>query len=72
MRIEITVKTNAGRNEVRAGEGGGLVVLVSVPPAEGKANERVIELLSRHFRKPKRAIRIVRGQASRRKLIDID
>jgi uncharacterized protein (TIGR00251 family) len=71
MKLEITVKTNAGRNEVRVGEGGSLTVLVSVPPAEGKANERVIELLSRHLKKPKSAIRIVRGRSSRKKLIEV-
>jgi uncharacterized protein YggU (UPF0235/DUF167 family) len=39
---------------------------------DGKANAKVIELLSEHFRVPKKAIHIVVGEGSRRKLIQVD
>lgn len=44
---------------------------VHAPPQEGKANQAVIELLARHFSRPKSAIEIVRGHSSRKKLIEI-
>lgn len=72
MTITVRVKTNARANAVS--ETGPLHydVSVSVPPAEGKANERVIELLAEHFRKPKRDVVLLRGATSRQKIFRID
>jgi uncharacterized protein len=54
--------------KISAGE---YAVSVNAPAREGKANEAVIELLARHFSVPKSSIRIIRGQTTRRKLIEI-
>jgi uncharacterized protein (TIGR00251 family) len=48
------------------------VVQVSVPPVEGKANERLVEVLSKHFQRPKRAIQILKGTRGRHKIVEID
>ena len=47
------------------------IVKVNAPAAEGRANERLIELLSEHFKRPKRNISIIKGFKSKNKLIEI-
>jgi uncharacterized protein len=72
MKFKIIVKTNARKNEVRQSENGTLVVRVSVPPIEGRANEKVIEILAEYFGKPRRTVSIVSGFKSKNKTIEID
>jgi uncharacterized protein (TIGR00251 family) len=71
MKISIRVKPNGRKNEVRELEPGKLLVTVTAPPVEGKANEKVIELLAVHFDVPKRAITIMRGAKGKDKLVEI-
>lgn len=47
-------------------------IRVASPPSEGRANEEVIKLLARHLGLPPSRLRIVRGGASRQKLIRIE
>jgi len=46
-----------------------LKVNLTAPPADGAANEQLIELLSKELGVRKSAIRIVKGASSRNKLI---
>jgi len=69
--IAIRVKPNSRRNEVEKLEDGTYLVRVTSPPVEGKANEKVIEVLAEYFGKPKRAVNIVRGNSSRHKIVEI-
>ena len=71
MKISIRVKTNARKNEVTKLEDGKFLVSVAVPPIEGKANEKVVELLAKYLGKPKRVISIIRGLSSRDKVVEI-
>ena len=71
MKIQLTVKTNARKNEVESLGENEYKVSVSVPPVEGKANERIIEFLSEYFNNPKRSISIVRGNTSKTKTVEI-
>ena len=72
MKIAVRVKANARRNEVQRLAERSYLVTVSAPPVDGKANEKVIELLAEHFGKPKRCFTILRGETSKEKLIDIE
>lgn len=72
MKFKITVKPNARKNEVIRNPDGTLVVRVAVPPIEGKANEKVIEVLSEYLNKPKRAISIVSGFKGRNKIVEVE
>ena len=40
-------------------------------PVENKANEKVIELLSEYFGVAKSRMKVIRGQSSRNKIIEI-
>lgn len=48
-----------------------LVCRVTAPPVDGKANRALVKLLSREFDVPKSKIRIVRGESSRDKLVEL-
>ena len=71
MRITVSVKTNARKNEVEQTGEASYRISVTAPPVDGKANEKIIELLARHFGKPKRCISILRGESSKQKVIEI-
>ena len=71
MKLTITVKANARKNEVILQENGALLVKVTAPPVEGKANKKVIEQLAAFFRKPKSAISIVSGKTGKFKIVEI-
>ena len=47
------------------------VIKVSVPPIEGRANERLIEILAEYFKKPKRSIEILMGARGKHKIVEI-
>jgi hypothetical protein len=72
MKFKIIVKPNAKRNEVTQTVEGTLVVRVAVPPIEGKANDKVIEVLSEYLNKPKRSISIVSGFKGKSKIIEVE
>jgi len=72
MKISIRVKPNARKNEVKPLGGNSYLVSVTAPPVEGKANEKVVELLAEYFGKPKRTIVILHGTTSKIKFVEID
>jgi uncharacterized protein (TIGR00251 family) len=71
MKIRVKVKPNARENSIIEIEPGYFEVKVSVPAEKGKANEKVIELVSKRFRIPKSKITITKGQKHKEKLIEI-
>jgi uncharacterized protein (TIGR00251 family) len=71
MKITVLVKPNARKDEVSVREDGVYVVRVSVPPVEGRANERLIEVLAEHFKKPKRSVEILVGARGKNKIVEI-
>lgn len=72
LKIRVTVKPQAGSDEVKKISDGEYLVSVRAPARDGKANEALIELLAEHFSVRKSAIRIARGETARKKLLEID
>jgi uncharacterized protein (TIGR00251 family) len=75
-RIIVKLTPKASRDEVKGWAVGAdskkiLKCSVTAPPDKGKANEALIELLAGHFGVAKSAIRLIKGQMSRQKLIEI-
>lgn len=70
-QIKIKVITNAKKNEVVEAEGS-FKVYVNAPPVDGKANKAVIELLAKYFKVRKSSVKIIRGEKSKDKVIQID
>jgi len=70
-RINIKVIPNAKKNSV-CEEDGIFKVYVNAPPVEGRANNSVIEVLSEYFNTSKSNIKIIRGEKSRNKIVEIE
>lgn len=69
VSVRVIPRARRPRLEVRAD---GIVVVKVVEPAEGgRANAAVIEALAEHYGVPERAVTIVRGATSRKKVVDI-
>ena len=68
-KISIRVIPNAKKSEIV--EGDVLRVRVKAPAIEGKANKELISVLSKHYKINKSKIRIVKGEKSRDKLIEL-
>ncbi len=75
MRLLIKVVPKARRNALEAADaaaGYDLRVFVSVVPEKGKANQSVVKLLAKHFNVPKSKVRILRGESSTIKLVEVE
>jgi hypothetical protein len=69
MQISVRVIPGSSRSDVEPGDP--WRVHVHARPAEGKANEELLQILSRHFGVARSAVRILRGHASRSKTVEI-
>ena len=69
-RIKITVKPKSSRREVKA-TGDGLLVAVTVPPAEGKANEMCLALVADWLGVPKSNLTLLSGIHHKEKIIGV-
>ena len=70
MRITVKVHPRARRNRLTQ-SGGEYKLEVTAPPVDGAANDAVIEFFARGLRLPKSQVRIVTGEKSRRKVVEI-
>ena len=71
MIIKVKVKPNAKKNEVKQIDKDYYEIRVTVVPEKGKANKKVIELLSKTLKVPKSKIVLKRGETSREKIFEI-
>lgn len=70
MKIEVTVRPQAHANSVEK-TSSGYVVSTTAPARDGRANEATIQLLAEYFGIAPSHISIVRGHATRKKLVEI-
>ncbi len=70
--ISVRVQARARRNEVAGLQDGVLVVRVSAPALEGRANRAVCRLLAERLRVPPSRIAIIRGEHHREKVLRIE
>jgi uncharacterized protein YggU (UPF0235/DUF167 family) len=72
-RITFTIRVTprASANAVAGERDGALLVRVSAPPVEGKANDAAVAVLAKALGLPKGAVRVERGGAARTKLVSV-
>lgn len=72
--MKIFVKAKPYAKEERVEQTGEMhfIVAVKEPPVEGRANQAIEKAIAKHFDVPLSQVRIVSGQASRQKTIEID
>ena len=71
MLINVRVSTNAKQVQVTKIDDDSYEVRIDERAIEGRANNRLLEILSKHFGVPKSRITIIRGAKSRDKQIEI-
>lgn len=71
MKIYVLVRPNSRKESVEKIDEKNFIVRANAPAKEGKANKRVIELLSEHMRISKGNIALIGGATSREKIFDI-
>jgi uncharacterized protein (TIGR00251 family) len=69
--LQVKVIPGARRDEIVGFRNGEIVIKVSAPPEKGKANEKVLELLSSCLQIPKSQLILFRGVSSPHKKIRI-
>jgi uncharacterized protein len=70
--LAVRVKPRSARAAVQGERNGRLLVQVTAPPQDGRANEAVCRLLAANLRVAAGRVRIVSGQRGRDKLVRID
>lgn len=71
QRISVKVTVNASKSEVISRGPGPWSVRLAAPPVDGKANEALIELMADEFDCAKSLVRIVKGQTSKIKVVEV-
>ena len=70
--LAIRVQPRAKRTEVAGERGGVIVIRVSAPPVDGRANEAVTRLIAERLNVPRSAVAVVRGHGARDKQVRVD
>jgi uncharacterized protein (TIGR00251 family) len=71
VTLTIRVTPRASANALAGVRDGVLLIRVTAPPVEGKANDAVVALLAKALGVPRGAVRIERGTAARTKRVSI-
>lgn len=72
VRFAVRVQPRASRSEIVGLHGDALKVRLSAPPVDGAANEALVELIADALGTAKRAVRIVSGESSRSKTVEVE
>ncbi len=72
MELDVRVIPRSPRDELAGMRDGRLLLRVTAPPVDGKANVAVCGLIAREARVPRSAVAVVRGETSRDKRVRID
>jgi uncharacterized protein len=71
-RLAVRVQARARRDEIAGERAGSLLVRVTAPPVEGKANVAVCRLIAKRLGLAPGRVAVVRGASSRDKLVEIE
>jgi uncharacterized protein (TIGR00251 family) len=71
VRFEVQAKPRAKVSRVVGERQGALVVQLAAPPVDGAANAELVATLASVLGVPKRDVTLVRGEASRAKVLEV-
>lgn len=69
MKLTLQVKPGAKENRVEKTAENHFKVWVKAPPAEGRANQAVVEVLAEYLRLPKSKLEIIKGLSGKLKVV---
>ena len=70
--ISIRLQPRARRNEVVGERAGAVVIRLTAPPVDGKANAALCAFVARAAEVPPSRVSVVRGQTSRDKVVRVE
>jgi uncharacterized protein (TIGR00251 family) len=71
VRFSVHAKPRAKKTGIRGERGEALEIAVAAPPVEGAANDELVRTLAEALAVPRRDVRIVRGEGSRSKVVEV-
>ncbi|MFN8078735.1 MAG: DUF167 domain-containing protein [Kineosporiaceae bacterium] len=72
MRLTIRVKPGSSRAVVGGNREGALVVAVNAPAVDGRATQAALDAVAEAFGVRSRAVRLVSGERSRTKIVEVE
>ena len=72
VRFKVHVQPRASRTEIVGVHGTALKVRLHSPPVDGAANMELVDFLAKTLGVSRRAVRIVSGQSSRGKTVEVE
>jgi len=72
VRFSVRVQPRASNNQIAGVHGDALKIRLTAPPVDGAANKGLIDFLADIFDVARQSIRIVGGESSRSKIVEID
>ena len=72
VRFAVHVQPRASRTEIAGQYGNALKVRLHSPPVDGQANDELVKFLSEKLGVSRHAVRIIGGQSSRAKTVEVD
>jgi len=69
--IHVKVKPNSRASLLEQREDGTWLAQIKSPPVDGKANDELLALVAKHFKRPKSDVWIKSGGSTRMKLVQI-
>lgn len=71
VSFSVRVQPRASKDEVAGVIGGALKIRLQAPAMENRANEALVEFLAQLLKTPKSAVRILGGERSRTKRVEV-
>ncbi|MFL6602249.1 MAG: DUF167 domain-containing protein [Steroidobacteraceae bacterium] len=72
VRLDVYIQPRASRTELAGMHAGVIKIRVAAPPVENAANRALIDFVAERLGVAKRSVRVVSGNTSRRKILEID
>jgi uncharacterized protein (TIGR00251 family) len=70
--LKVRLQPRARRDEILGERGGALLVRLTAPPVEGRANEALCRLLARRLGVAPTSVTLIRGARSRDKVVRVE
>jgi uncharacterized protein (TIGR00251 family) len=72
VKLAVRVIPNARRTEFSGRRDGEIVLRLSAPAVEGKANKAALEFVAKHFGIARSRVRLVKGEKMRHKVFELE
>jgi uncharacterized protein (TIGR00251 family) len=70
--VSVRAQPRASRDAIVGVHDGALKIAITAPPVDGEANAAIIALVAKKLGVAKRAVKVVRGDSSREKIVAIE